>query len=397
MANHLITGMPGAGKTLHALWLIEKRRVADNAHFAKLFKDTGDEKYNFERDVYYHNIAIKNLPWIKLEDPTKWAELPKGSIIVFDECQEAFPPRGTASKVPDFVAMTAKHRHLGMDLYFITQNPKNYDHFVRAVTEHHHHVSRPFGAQTSVVSTYKPVNDNVLKLSKGYITRKKFPFPKEVFGWYKSAEIHTHKFNMPFKFWLLLLFPFLLVLAGYYTYNFYAKKINPVAPGANQQTALQHPGMVSSGNIKAVFDPASFKPRIADVPWSAPRYDALTQATIAPVIMGCMVFQGICKCLTQQGTTHHATMQFCLAVIENGIFQDFDAGGTGSHGSDSGHIAKTSVNPPQNDPVQHQITVAAAAPSKPSEVAPARVPEAPYVPWTSRFHDTPSLSTIKTN
>ena len=50
--------------------------------------------------------------------------------------------------------------------------------------------------------------------------------------------------------------------------------------------------------------------------------------------MGCVVFKGQCKCITQQGTTHHATMQFCLATIENGIFQDFDIAGKSS-GRDS--------------------------------------------------------------
>jgi len=321
MPLYLNTGTPGAGKTLYTLWTVENRRIADNKAFYDEWVKNGSHESQppVVREVFYFNINIKKLAWIKLDKPEDWLKCPVGSIVVFDECQEAFPPRSNNTVPPLYISELAKARHAGFDLYFVTQHPTFTDPYVRKLTDTHSHLMRPFGAKKANVYQWKGVKDNCDKTRKDAI-KSTFGYPKEVFEWYKSAEVHTMKFNMPFKVMLMYLLPFLIAGAAYGVYNYYDKKIHP---------ATGTPTMVNGANAgvtqkpKYVFDAASFRPRIDDVPWSAPRYDELTAPTIAPIVVGCMVFQGICKCLTQQGTTHHATMQFCLATLENGIFQDF--------------------------------------------------------------------------
>ena len=55
----IITGLPGHGKTLYALSMVPEE-----------YKD---------REIYYHGIDDLKLPWIYLDDPTKWHQLPDGS------------------------------------------------------------------------------------------------------------------------------------------------------------------------------------------------------------------------------------------------------------------------------------------------------------------------------
>lgn len=362
MAIYLTTGTPGAGKTLWTLWTVENRRKSDNAAYLKSCRIAGKpDAEALIREVYYFNIHIKNLPWIKLEKVEDWHDCPVGSIIVFDECQQAFPPRGTGSKTPEYVQLLAKHRHKGFDLYFITQHPSFVDSYVRKLPEFHNHLMRPFGAKMATVHSFKGVRDNVDKSRKDSITSK-FSYPKEVFTWYKSAELHTHKFSMPLKIWMLFLIPFIFAALAWGTWRYFDKKIAPpttqtLAVFKKNDLPLQN--VSTRPNLNYQFDVASFKPRIDDLPWSAPRYDDLTKPTLAPQIMGCMVMKGTCKCMTQQGTYHIATMKFCLATIENGIFQDF--GVSGGVAAASGYPSSTFERADSTQQVSPKRSSAASA------------------------------------
>lgn len=346
MAIYLTTGTPGAGKTLWTLWTVEQRRIADNKEFHDKWVSAGSDldMPPMQRDVYYFNINIKKLPWIRLHKPEDWLDAPVGSLFVFDECQEAFPPRANASTPPKYVAELAKARHGGYDLYFVTQHPTFVDPYIRKLAEEHNHLMRPWGAKKAVVHTWKGVKDQCDKSRAGSLTSS-FSHPKEVYSWYKSAEVHTHKFKLPTKVKLMLLLPLLIGGCVYGVYKYFDNKIEKakqpyVALNANGQP------INSGASIKIAFEPASFKPRIDDLPWSAPRYDHLTQATVAPRVIGCMVFQGMCKCLTQQGTTHIATLQFCKTAIEHGIFQDFeDSGGASKPQGEQKQVSAQPVKP----------------------------------------------------
>jgi hypothetical protein len=330
----LNTGTPGAGKTLFTLWTVENRRVQDNKELMQKWIDAGSDQSNppIQRDVYYFNIAIKKLPWIKLDKPEDWLNCPKGSIVVFDECQEAFPPRANSSQPPLYVSELAKARHGGYDIYFITQHPTFTDPYIRKLTEQHNHLMRPFGAKKAVVHSWKGVKDNCDKSRKDSMTSS-FGYPKEVYSWYKSAEIHTHKFSMPWKIWALFLLPPLIAVCAWYTYSYFEKKTHPVAPlKAPLLDARGRPITPVAGGDRmarvmenrAINDDLSqYKPRIQDLPQTAPRYDELTVPTVAPIIQGCMVYQNRCKCLTQQGTYVMSSMEFCQNVIANGLFIDY--------------------------------------------------------------------------
>ena len=96
---HLITGLPGSGKSLYTLSKVKERADKEN------------------RPVFYHGIPELTLDWQQLESADQWVECPKGAIIVIDECQSTFRPRATGAAVPRHVSQLETHRHDGHDLY----------------------------------------------------------------------------------------------------------------------------------------------------------------------------------------------------------------------------------------------------------------------------------------
>jgi len=82
----LTTGTPGAGKSLYTIAQIKEKAEKEN------------------REVYFYGIKDLMLPWNEMDDPKQWDSLPAGAIIVIDECQTVFRPRGSASAVPEYIA-----------------------------------------------------------------------------------------------------------------------------------------------------------------------------------------------------------------------------------------------------------------------------------------------------
>ena len=397
---YLTTGTPGAGKTLFTLKTIEDRRIADNKAFYDEWVKKGSDENNppMVRQVYYHNIKINRskLNWIPLDKVEDWFNMPIGSIFFFDECQEAFPPMASSAIRPEYYTKLSKHRHSGFDIYLVTQHPSFLDTYVRKNVEEHNHYMRPFGAQFAVKHTWKGVKDQCDKSRSNSMDEKHF-YPKEVYSWYKSSEVHTHKFKLPLKVKMFALIPIFLGLCIWYVWTYFDKKIHPenIKPVAVQVDSNGKP-IASAGNgiVRATFEPSDFKPRIADLPWTAPRYDALTQPTVAPRIVGCMIMQNMCKCLTQQGTYHIATMQFCIATVEHGIFQDFEdnvGGGKQAEGKMVNPERRIEQHQQQSNSESaktgQQATQTVEGNTNPQDFRPK--------PWTSRFSDTASLSTLK--
>lgn len=184
----LVTGLPGHGKTLYTL-----------ARFKPEAEKAG-------RPVFHNSIPGLAIPGWQTWEVEKWQDLPPGALLVVDEAQFAFPVTGRG-QTPEWVQKLATHRHLGLDVIVITQNPMLLDAFVRRLVDRHFHVVRKFGTRFATV--YEFVNgakEDVAK-SRGDGIRHEFRYPTEVYGWYKSAELHTVKSRIPARVWMLLVLP----------------------------------------------------------------------------------------------------------------------------------------------------------------------------------------------
>lgn len=310
----LITGTPGAGKTL---WTIDHvRRKAEKE----------------SRLVFYSGVPGLTLPWCDIDDgfvvdgkdfkgAEQWFECPPNSIIVIDECQRVFRPRGVGSKVPKYVEALETLRHKGFDLFMITQHPMLIDSNVRRLVGRHVHVSRRFGLQRSLVLEFPSVRENP-RAALNDAVKTEWRYPKEVYKLYKSADAHTIKARVPMQVYLFFALLLVLPLLGWTAYNRWT------ARGAEQvkaeETGRAPARTVSRPNAPSEFF-ASAAPRIAGFPHTAPKYDEVTKPVVAPYPAGCYSTANRCRCFTQQGTRLPMTTDQCRAVIAGGgIFIDWE-------------------------------------------------------------------------
>ncbi|WP_018412400.1 zonular occludens toxin domain-containing protein [Methyloversatilis thermotolerans] len=311
----LQTGLPGAGKTLYTLWRIKARAEAEG------------------RPVYFAGIPDLKLPWLPLEDPTKWYECEANAIIVIDEAQTYFRPRGNGSAVPEHVARLETHRHQGIDLVLITQHPMLIDSNVRRLCGKHFHSVRQFSQQKARVIEFESVKDNPLAARANGLEHS-FSYPKEAFAWYRSAEVHTHKTKRPARFYLLFILPPVFIgLVAYTVSWFYARtQGEPLGAGASasqrgQASAPQNsaPSRTREGKLTTAQYLHEQRPRVEGLAYTAPMYDEVTRPTQAPYPAACVDLKGQCRCYSQQATRLPMTEELCKAIVKDGFFIAWDA------------------------------------------------------------------------
>jgi len=352
---YLHTGVPGAGKTLLTLYLVEQERVRSLSDPA--FKDFPEG-----RPVFYHNIKGLQLPgWIEMVDPLKWYELPVGSMIVMDEAQDLFRPRHYGSNVPEHVAQLEKHRHRGHDLWLITQSPALVDTNVRNLVGTHRHVMRTFGMKRAVMHEWA----NGVKLNPGMqgarsmSTKIHMRYPREVFGWYKSAELHTHKARIPARVFLMFGAVIAAVVgAGIFGRHMWQRTHAPVQAEGATVGGLQVKGGAGVHEANWLSKPDYFESRTARIPGlpgTAPAYDEVSKPSIAPKPVVAIASAKECRLYTQQGTRIQGASQLlCRQILENGYFDDspdkHESTWSGNDHEGGGHVDVAQATPGTPEP-----------------------------------------------
>ncbi len=183
----------------------------------ELFEETlenclGTDAYRFESVEHF------NLHFTRFDDPKTWFKLPKTSIILMDEAQQYFPPRGINTKnpnVPEHIGKFETHRHDGFDVHLVTQDSKLIDVNIRRLVGRHIHFYNPTGGERVTRYENPKAFDPDQWHDKQAATKSLIKREKAFYGVYWSAEIHTHKFKMPRFVWYFL---FLFLLVGFMFY-----------------------------------------------------------------------------------------------------------------------------------------------------------------------------------
>jgi Zonula occludens toxin len=182
----LITGTPGAGKSLRALWWLV-------THYMKVDKQDG-----LRRPVYTNVDGIT----LDVEPlPDDWRDTPEGSVIVIDEAQKYWPSTGRpgVSQREDIRALET-HRHTGHDIILVTQHPTLIDAHVRKLVGRHEHLRRALGgANASHVYSRNEVFDVQDKSQLSNCDHQVWQFDKSLYSKYQSATLHTVKWYFPKK------------------------------------------------------------------------------------------------------------------------------------------------------------------------------------------------------
>lgn len=307
----LHTGVPGHGKTLFTIDFVEKFKTNQKDDDGNALPD---------RPVFYHNIDELQLDWNYFDNPEKWYELPENAIIVIDECQEFFPVRGAKDTVPEKCSRFERHRHKGWDIFLITQHPKLIDVHVRRLTGKHRHIERKLGLQKATIYTNDKYFDPDNFHDKAAAQKTPWSYPKKHFKSYKSATQHTVKREIPKWLYLIPLLIAGIVYAFYHVFTIFL--------GADTDAQLQsNPASPSSylpqqkQTLRDYTFAQMMQPEVSNIPQSSPYYRSIYKATSYPK-PNCITNEkrNKCSCFSQQSTRMNVTLDYCLHVVDNGVF-----------------------------------------------------------------------------
>lgn len=210
----LVTGVPGAGKTLYAVSTILDNLKSDNPR--PVFSNIDG--------LDYDSLKCFPLSEAQILDLRQFSDM--SAIIIIDECQRFYPPRPSGSKVPEYISYFNVHRHDGLDIILITQGPKLIDRQIRDVVGEHIHFSRPFNMKKNFMYRWSSCNDDPEpSRTETNAVKTMQPLNKDVFKFYKSTVENTHSSRFPIRKLVIFgLYIFLAVLMfSLVIYSLFAK------------------------------------------------------------------------------------------------------------------------------------------------------------------------------
>lgn len=310
---YLITGVPGSGKSLYAVSTLVQELVA--------------QRVVIDGVETTRRLVVDNIPGLLLDhvlmapgkfaqgqvEPTedgdglwnwhKWCK--PGDVIVVDEVQRHWRPRGAGTKVKEEIAMLETHRHFGVDFVIITQNGMLLDQNVRRLVGRHQNVRRILGMKRAIIYDWDGYSQT---MNPSTATGKSFfNYPKSAYSLYKSSELHT-KQKQKIPLWVFV--PVLALVGG-------------VAFGPKAYAVL-----VNAGTGKGIESAKASSLPSATVPLftaSAPALGASAPVLarpvepLAPIVKysGCIVVRERCGCFDEKGIKVDVSAEVCQ--VESGF------------------------------------------------------------------------------
>lgn len=319
---YLITGVPGAGKTLYAVskllqqLLAEKIKREDGSEIARRLCVDGIPNLVLPHEVMAGGDAELTGFSDKVVDTEKdvghglfnwWTWCKPGDVLVVDEVQRHWRPRGMGTKVPEPIARLETHRHYGVDFVLITQNPMLLDQNVRRLVGRHQHVRRLFGGARALIYEWDGCQTDTSRLKSG--TRTLFTYPKNAYKLYHSSELHTkQRQKVPLWFGFPIVVLALGAFAGPKAYDTMTKSMT----GKGIVSATPAASAASAPSRSASAQPATHSGSAAGVP-ATPSASAGRGSDVARPrkLGGCIAFGERCECFGDDGAKLETDPQTC--------------------------------------------------------------------------------------
>lgn len=271
----VITGAPGSGKSAALVDLLRKLSAEG-------------------RSLYVNGIPDLKVPHIELTDAevlTWHTELPDGAVVIIDEVQRVWRPRGTAAKVPPYIAALETHRHRGFDFFLITQHPGLIDANVRKLTGRHVHLRDLGWPMGRYWYEWPECNSNPSDQWKQAPIKKAYKLPKAAFGLYKSASLHVKPIrSIPRSFYLLVVCVPLLAMVSWRVYARVTERIEAASGTVHQASGQVAPGAAAASSV------------VAPVPAGLEMASAAPVEVAKPVkLLGCIAQAARCWCVGDDG------------------------------------------------------------------------------------------------
>lgn len=374
----LISGVEGAGKTLFAIQQADllaqeeggdlfqlNIRDADPGHLPKLPFDLTDMAYDEDGKPVVDEETGDHLP--------KWATLTPGTVILVDEAHKVFPQRGPG-RPPKHIEMLAEGRQFGIRFVLISQSPSSIDGFLRDRISRHYQVERKGNMERATILEF----DHCVMFPRTAWQQRKdaqvhfWSYPKEYYGWYKSAKVHSFKVRIPWKIWAALAF---IPIAGFVAWQVIDKvggvmDGGGILAGAAASDAID--GIAELGGsdrVETTTDVQVYlerlQPLVQTHPWSAPIFQG-RQVQAEPQLY-CMqtgagingkgeYTEGRCSCFTEQVTRYSISAEGCESIVRaGGVYNPYKApvqlaGGHAKPGE--ARLGPSGVHDPQPPPMQ---------------------------------------------
>jgi len=158
-----------------------------------------------------------------------------------------------------------------------------------------------------------------------------FKHPKDTFGLYKSAEVHTHKFRIPKMLYVLVaLVAFIIGMMFYMKSMFFDEESKIGSDKVFGETAAVDndsgfdilPAVVGGKGKNKQVSVDSFVPAIDNVPATSPYYSKEWKPKSVPIVSSCLSSSTSCDCYTQQGSLALVTSEYCNNFVKYGASYD---------------------------------------------------------------------------
>lgn len=285
----VITGTPGAGKTLYAISKLLLPLIGTHVPVTD-----EDGLTTMHPRVIYTNIRGLLIDHELIDagdnqglgDWHKWAK--PGAVIVFDEFQRAWPPRPNGSKVPEEIQALDTHRHMGVDFILITQNVINTDRHVHGLVGRHLHIRRMANLPLTIVYEWDHCSRQLLYAKS--LTKQPWRYDKKVFKLYRSADAHTKQpRKVPGLVWFMLIGALSLAYLGPTAYARLQDRIAGNKPAEN---------VAKTDMAKSIDSPKS---ALATPAASSAESTQTAQEQKKPVLAGCIRSPSRCNCYDTEG------------------------------------------------------------------------------------------------
>lgn len=291
----LITGTPGAGKTLYTISKLLLPLVGTTVK-----QEVDGVMVEYPRTIYTNikgllidHELIDGSAEGGLRNWHEWAK--PGAVIVFDEVQKVWEPRANGSKVPPDIQALETHRHMGVDFILITQGLMLTERNLCMLGNRHLHVRRFGNMRAAIVYEWDHASRSLL-FAKAF-TKTPWRYNKKVFKLYRSADLHTKQpRKLPGLVWFLLVGVLAMVFLGPMFYGRMQERIG------GPQSAK-----VSTEPKKAAQGPSSGP----EVPKEVVATTAKADEKEKPAFAGCALMRGRCTCFDAAGMSVDKGPGFC--------------------------------------------------------------------------------------
>ena len=360
---YLVTGTPGTGKTAMVVDMILN-------NVDGLFKMTIEDGTVVDRPLYFCHIDGLDAKKFKAhelsEEEIQSAPLdqimPQGGVLIVDEADYTYPVRPPSQAVPPYIKTLKELRHHGFTLILMVQHPTMIDRYIRQLVGKHIHLERK-AIGTKRYEFFR-CEESLNAAAFTSVVGSSYSPPKEAFKYYKSASQHI-KFKKKLHP-VFIMIPIGIVFMFYLGVPLFSKWFGLSNDQIQKQKSEQQHAKIEEQDVLNVVQPptlpqqskfqeaaasvpefseAYYRPRVEDMPETAPVYDGIRAVNRMESVAACIKGRKGCDCYTDLGTKVLIKPETCRDWAENGLpFNPYRQEGAGMAEGQNARISQSGGN-----------------------------------------------------